>query len=71
MQEIEINSDSIQVDQFLKWAGIVQTGGHAKNIVAEGFISVNGVIETKRSRKLVPGDEIIIRDIGTFKIVNK
>lgn len=69
MQEIEINSDSIQVDQFLKWAGIVQTGGHAKNIVAEGFISVNGVIETRRSRKLVPGDEIIIRDIGAFKIV--
>lgn len=69
MEEVPIQSESIQLDQFLKWAGIVQTGGHAKILINEGVIKVNGEKETKRSRKLIEGDEIYIRDFGSYKIV--
>lgn len=69
MKEVPIQSESIQLDQFLKWAGIVQTGGHAKILINEGVIKVNGEKETKRSRKLIEGDEIYIRDFGSYKIV--
>lgn len=69
MKEVPIQSESIQLDQFLKWAGIVQTGGHAKILINEGVIKVNGEKETRRSRKLIDGDEIYIRDFGSYKIV--
>lgn len=71
MEEVTIQSDSIQLDQFLKWTGIAQTGGHAKMIIAEGVITVNGEKETKRGRRLINGDLINIKDIGLYKIVVK
>ncbi len=71
MEEVAIQSASIQLDQFLKWAGAAQTGGHAKLMISEGFITINGEKETRRSRKLLPGDEIQVRNIGLYKIVKE
>ena len=50
MKEVFIKSETIKLDQFLKWAGIFSTGGEAKLAIAKGNVKVNGVIETKRSR---------------------
>jgi len=41
---------------FLKVAGIAATGGHAKLLVQEGDVTVNGQVETRRGRTLRPGD---------------
>lgn len=71
MEEVTIESEAIQLDQFLKWTGIAQTGGHAKIIISEGFITVNGEKESRRSRKLLPGDEIHVKDFGKYKIVKE
>ncbi len=59
--EIQINSDQIKLDQFLKWAGIAQSGSEAKMMIAEGMISVNAEIETRRGRKLGPGDRVVFQ----------
>lgn len=48
----------IKLAQFLKWLGVVQTGGEAKIRIQNGEVTVNGAIETRRGRQLVPGDEI-------------
>ena len=48
----------MKLDQFLKWKGCVATGGEAKHIVRTGFVMVNGSIETRRGRKLKPGDQV-------------
>lgn len=48
----------IKLAQFLKWLGVVQTGGEAKIRIQSGEVTVNGAIETRRGRQLVPGDEI-------------
>ena len=48
----------MKLDQFLKFFGIVQTGGEAKFIIKSGKISVNGTVETRRGRKLIEGDQI-------------
>ena len=48
LQVIEINTEEIKLDQFLKWAGIVNSGGEAKDLIASGIIAVNGQVETKR-----------------------
>ena len=48
----------MKLDQFLKWKGLVSTGGEAKHIIAGGFIKVNGTTETRRGRKLNEGDKV-------------
>jgi ribosome-associated protein len=47
----------IRLDSFLKLCDAVQTGGHAKLIIQNGEVRVNGEICTQRGRKLRPGDE--------------
>ena len=49
----------MKLDQFLKLVGVVQTGGEAKLIIRSGKITVNGIVENRRGRKLFYGDQII------------
>lgn len=46
------------LDQFLKLSWVVETGGHAKFLIQNGEVKVNGEIETRRRRKLVVGDVV-------------
>ena len=49
----------MKLDQFLKLIGVVQTGGQAKMVIKSGKILVNGIVEQRRGRKLIDGDQII------------
>lgn len=62
MNKVYIKTLSIDLDKFLKWAGVVSTGGEAKNIIADGLVKVNDVVEKRRSKKLLPGDVVEIFD---------
>jgi len=53
-----IHTEYIDLLQFLKATGIAATGGEAKMLVDEGFIRVNGEDESRRRRKLRPGDRV-------------
>lgn len=66
--EIKIETEYIKLDQFLKFAGLVNTGGEAKNIIAEGKVMVNGEVETARGKKLRI-DDVIEIDGRKYKIV--
>ena len=59
----------MKLDQFLKLIGVVQTGGEAKIIIRSGKISVNGIVEIRRGRKLNNGDQIIF-DNETYIVPN-
>lgn len=48
----------IKLDQFLKFMQIASSGGHAKALIQEGLIGVNGAVETRRGRKLHTGDQV-------------
>jgi ribosome-associated protein len=50
----------IKLDQFLKFAGITSTGGQAKLMIIDGEVKVNGIVETRRGRKLVDDDEVTV-----------
>ena len=54
--------DYIRLDQFLKFAGLADSGGEAKAIIQSGDIFVNGEIEERRGRKLRAGDTVQFRD---------
>lgn len=60
MLDIPINGDSIKLGQFIKLASLVATGGEAKELIAEGVVTVNGEPETRRGAMLHPGDEVCI-----------
>ncbi len=60
MNEIKITTPFIKLDQFLKFCGIAYTGGEAKEMVADGIISVNGEVCKMRGKKLYPQDVIKI-----------
>ncbi len=50
----------IKLDQFLKLAEVVQTGGEAKFLIRSGAVLVNGQVETRRGRKLHDGDVVVV-----------
>jgi len=58
MTEIEINTEFIKLDAFLKFAGCVGTGGEAKVYIADGRVTVNGEVCTMRGKKLRGGDTV-------------
>ncbi len=49
---------NIKLDQFLKLKGVVRSGGEAKHLIRSGAVQVNGQVETRRGRKLAPGDVV-------------
>ena len=55
---IEITTEFIKLDQLLKFAGAVETGGHAKEVIAEGLVTVNGEVCTMRGKKIRTGDVV-------------
>ena len=59
-EKIKITTPFIKLDQFLKFAGIVEMGADAKILVQEGYVKVNGETETRRGKKLVIGDKVFI-----------
>jgi ribosome-associated protein len=58
----------ITLDQFLKRVGVVGSGGQAKLAIQDGYVSVNGALETRRGRKLAPGDIIVVDNKHRFVV---
>jgi ribosome-associated protein len=58
--EFEPRALPLRLDQFLKLTGLSQTGGHAKLLIQGGEVLVNGEVETRRRRKVQPGDRVSI-----------
>ena len=56
---ISLGIKTMKLDQFLKWKNLVSSGGEAKIFIKSGSVKVNGVIETRRGRKLNKGDKVI------------
>ena len=50
---------TMKLDQFLKWKNLVSSGGEAKVLIKSGNVKVNGVVETRRGRKLLKGDKVM------------
>ena len=62
MQEFELTSEYIELVKLLKITGIAETGGHAKILVDEGEVLLNGEPESRKKAKLRAGDVIEIMD---------
>ncbi len=58
--DVPIRDESIRLGQFLKLANLVESGAEAKTPVAEGLVTVNGEVETRRGRQLGKGDVVAL-----------
>jgi len=70
MKSILITEPYITLGQLLKHLGTVSTGGAAKYFLRDNPVHVNGELETRRGRKIVVGDEIIILN-DTYKVMDE
>lgn len=69
MKEISIDTDFIKLDQFLKFVGVVQTGGQAKALISEGNIIVNNEVILQRGKKIRKNDIVEIKGYDSFVVI--
>ncbi len=65
MKDVELLKEPVELYKILKFEGMVTSGGEAKNAISDGQVTVNGIIETQKRKKIVSGDII---EFGTEKI---
>ena len=58
--EVKITTEFIKLDQLIKYAGIAYSGAEAKDMVVNGYASVNGEVCTMRGKKIRPGDVVTL-----------
>lgn len=57
---VSIHTEFIKLDSLLKFAGLCDTGGSAKELVQQGAVRVNGEVCTMRGKKIRPGDAVTV-----------
>ena len=63
MEKISINTEFIKLDQLLKYANVVESGGLAKMVIIEGLVKVNGEVCTQRGKKIRVNDIVEFEDL--------
>jgi ribosome-associated protein len=58
MRVVEITREPVELFKILKFEGLVASGGEAKMVIADGLVSVNGLVDTRKRKKIVSGDII-------------
>lgn len=59
MRNIVITTEFIKLQDLLKFAGLVETGGEAKERIQNGQVQVGGEVCLQRGRKIRPGDDVL------------
>jgi ribosome-associated protein YbcJ (S4-like RNA binding protein) len=70
VRDVEVTGEYIALGELLKLAGVVDTGGEAKNLIGTLAVSVNGEAEGRRGRKLRPGDTVEIEGSDVLRVTS-
>ncbi|MFS0712248.1 RNA-binding S4 domain-containing protein [Microbacterium sp. 2P01SA-2] len=62
--DVSIGSDGIRLGQFMKFAGLLDSGGDVKEAIIDGFVTVNGEIDRRRGRQLQHDDVVVFDGRG-------
>lgn len=60
---VKIHTEYIKLDDLLKFAGVLGSGGQAKAVIADGFVKVDGEVCTMRGKKLRGGETVEFEDV--------
>lgn len=58
MTQVELTQEPVELYKILKFEGLVASGAEAKNVIAQGLVTLNGQIETQKRKKIKSGDTI-------------
>ncbi|MCI1820792.1 MAG: RNA-binding S4 domain-containing protein [Megasphaera sp.] len=67
-KKIIIKTKKIQLDQFLKWADVIQSGGQIRELLDEKKIYINGILCLEKRKQLHINDVVEIKKIGIFRV---
>lgn len=70
VEKIPIHTEFIKLQDFLKFANAVESGGMAKNMILNEEVTVNGEICTMRGKKLRPGDQVVFMG-ATYEVTDE
>ena len=62
MRAVEITQEPIELYKILKFENMVNSGGEAKHVISQGQVAVNGVVETRKRKKIFSGDIVEFKD---------
>lgn len=62
IDDVPIGGDMIRLGQFLKFAGLLDSGGEVKEAIIDGYVTVNGLVDRRRGRQLQLGDVVGFAD---------
>ncbi len=68
--DFELNGEFVELNQLLKLAGVVDSGGAGKHLVAEGVVSVDGQQELRKTAKIRAGQVVTLGDVE-IRVKNK
>lgn len=71
MRDVEIRAGGIALGQLLKFAEFADSGGMAKALLADGLVRVNDEVESRRGRRLGPGDVVAVGDAEPIRLVER
>lgn len=66
--ETQIKTEYIKLDSLLKFAGLTDTGGFAKELIQHGSVTVNGEVCTMRGKRIRRGDEVSVENF-TVRVI--
>jgi len=67
--KFELKDEYIELYKLLKVLDLVDSGAHAKMIVADGYVSRNGEVELRKRAKIISGDVLIVGDDVTIEVI--
>jgi len=59
-RDVSVREVPIELCQFIKFGGLADSGGAAKQLVAEGGVRVNDTVETRKRKQLLAGDRVTV-----------
>ncbi len=60
-RNVVVREVPIELCQFIKFGGLTESGGEAKQLIAEGAVLLNGVVESQKRKKLAAGDKVTVK----------
>jgi len=63
VREVAVREDGIRLGQLLKLADLVEAGSDVRPLLAEGVVTVDGRLETRRGRQLKKGQVVAVREV--------
>jgi ribosome-associated protein len=58
IEDVSIGGETIRLGQFVKFAGLLDSGGNVKEAIIDGYVTVNGEVDRRRGRQLQLGDVV-------------